>query len=271
MERRCHQVLDAAWAAGVRHFDAARSYGRSEEFLASWIGARAPEGLTVSSKWGYTYTAGWLTQAAQHEVKDHSPAAFRRQLAESRALLGAHLRIYQVHSVTPESPALDDPTLLRELSLLRDAGVVAGLSLSGPRQAEVLERALPLGLFGCVQATWNLLETSCGPLLARAHAAGLRVLVKEPLANGRLARAAPPALAGVARRLGATPDAVALAAVLRQPWAGVVLSGAVTTGQLAQNLAARELSLDAEALRQLAPLAQAPERYWQWRATFEWT
>ena len=42
MERAAHAVLDAAYAAGVRHFDAARSYGRAEQFLASWLAARDP-------------------------------------------------------------------------------------------------------------------------------------------------------------------------------------------------------------------------------------
>ena len=37
MEARGHAVLDEAWAAGVRYFDAARSYGRAEEFLARWL------------------------------------------------------------------------------------------------------------------------------------------------------------------------------------------------------------------------------------------
>src|SRR5262249_51543427 len=37
MERHCHVMLDAAWTAGVRWFDAARSYGRAEQFLASWL------------------------------------------------------------------------------------------------------------------------------------------------------------------------------------------------------------------------------------------
>jgi hypothetical protein len=61
MEARCHAVLDAAWAAGVRWFDAARSYGRAEAWLASWLAARgvAPGEATLSSKWGYTYTAAW--------------------------------------------------------------------------------------------------------------------------------------------------------------------------------------------------------------------
>ena len=41
--------------------------------------------------------------------------------------------------------------------------------------------------FQSVQATWNLLERSAGPALADAHAAGWGVIVKEALANGRLA------------------------------------------------------------------------------------
>ena len=40
MQARAHALLDAAWAAGVRWFDAARSYGRAEEFLASWLRER---------------------------------------------------------------------------------------------------------------------------------------------------------------------------------------------------------------------------------------
>ena len=41
LEARCHQVLDAAYAGGVRYFDAARSYGRAEAFLALTRGQAA--------------------------------------------------------------------------------------------------------------------------------------------------------------------------------------------------------------------------------------
>src|SRR5437773_2509068 len=82
-------LLDEGYAAGVRYFDVARSYGRAEEYLADWLHTR-PEvaDAVVGSKWGYTYTAGWRVDAQVHEVKDHSIAAFDRQLAETRALLG---------------------------------------------------------------------------------------------------------------------------------------------------------------------------------------
>src|SRR5205807_2955291 len=53
LEARTHAVLDAALAAGVRYFDAARSYGRAEAFLASWLAGRGlpPGAVTVGSKW----------------------------------------------------------------------------------------------------------------------------------------------------------------------------------------------------------------------------
>ena len=86
MERRCHAMLDAAYGAGLRYFDAARSYGLAERFLGRWLRARSldPPAVTVGSKWGYTYTAGWRADAAVHEVKDLSAAALRRQIAETR-------------------------------------------------------------------------------------------------------------------------------------------------------------------------------------------
>ena len=46
MERGAHAVLDAAYDGGVRWFDAARSYGRAEEFLASWLARRGLGGAT---------------------------------------------------------------------------------------------------------------------------------------------------------------------------------------------------------------------------------
>jgi aryl-alcohol dehydrogenase-like predicted oxidoreductase len=277
MEARCHAVLDAAWAVGVRWFDAARSYGRAEAFLASWLAARAiaPDAVTVSSKWGYRYEAGWAAVAAHHEIKDHSRAALERQLVESRALLGAHLSLYQVHSVTPDSPLLDDAAALDRLGELRDGGLPLGLSVSGPRQGETIDRALAVTVAGrplwtSVQATWNLLERSAEPALRRAKASGLRVLVKEAVANGRLApRGAPEALRRAAARLGVGPDAVAIAAACAQPFVDVVLSGAATPAQLAENVRARQVD-GAAAGAALAELVEPPEAYWRTRAQLAW-
>jgi aryl-alcohol dehydrogenase-like predicted oxidoreductase len=116
---------------------------------------------------------------------------------------------------------------------------------SGPHQADTIRRALPLTvggqqLFTAAQVTWNLLEPSVGPAAAEGAAAGWTVVVKEAVANGRLTPGGGPSapLTAVAAARGVTEDAIALAAALAQPWATVVLSGAVTPAQLNQNLAA---------------------------------
>jgi aryl-alcohol dehydrogenase-like predicted oxidoreductase len=167
LEARAFDVLDAAWDAGVRYFDAARSYGRAEAFLAGWLASRgiAPDDATVASKWGYTYTADWQVDAETHEVKEHALPVLRRQWRETRALLGAHLDLYQVHSATLDSGVLDDRRLLAEMAELKREGVRFGFSTSGPDQAAVVDRALAVHidgvrLFDAVQATWNLLEPS---------------------------------------------------------------------------------------------------------------
>jgi aryl-alcohol dehydrogenase-like predicted oxidoreductase len=262
LERRSHEVLNTAYDAGIRYFDAARSYGFAERFLASWLEARdlAPRAVTVGSKWGYTYIGNWQVDAPVHEVKDHSLAALRRQIGESRALLGDHLDLYQIHSATLDSGVLDDQAVLAELSELRAGGLAIGLSVSGPRQGEVIRRALSvqvdgIKLFQTVQATWNILEPSAGPALAEAHDAGWGVIIKEALANGRLA----------------ARDQEAIAAALANPWADVVLSGAVTEAQLRSNVAALDLTLDTDEVAALTNAAEAPEQYWKERSAQPWS
>ncbi|MFD7507472.1 aldo/keto reductase [Streptomyces sp. NPDC059850] len=271
MRRRSHELLDAAYAAGVRYLDAARSYGLAEEFLADWLRARpdAAREVVIGSKWGYTYVADWRMDADAHEVKDHSVATYDRQRSETRALLGDHLNLYQIHSVTPESPALTDPALHARLASLAAEGVTVGISTSGPAQADAIRAALEVEadgrpLFRTVQSTYNLLEPSAGRALEEAHAAGRTVIVKEAMANGRLAGAE--ALRQAASQTGATPDAIALAAVLRHPWVTVALSGAATLPQLTSNLSATGVPLPP-----LPDLAEPPETYWRTRSSLPWS
>jgi len=273
MERAAHEVLDAAYGGGVRAFDAARSYGLAEAFLGHWLADRGlgRDDVAISSKWGYTYTGGWRMDAAEHEVKDLSAEQLWRQWRETRDLLGDRLGLYQIHSATLESGVLEDREVRTALEDVRAAGVRVGLTVTGPDQAATIERALDAGGFDAVQATWNLHERGAEAALERAHAAGLRVLVKEALANGRLtSRGAPAVLVAAARELDATEDAVALAAALARPWADVVLSGAASVAQLTSNLAARDIGWDEELERQLARLAEGSAAYWDTRSELPW-
>ena len=285
MRQRTHAMLDAAWEAGIRYIDVARSYGRGEEFLSSWLAGRdaATSGSAqpaVGSKWGYTYTADWKVDAEQHEVKEHSRSNLARQLAITRRLLGNSLSLYQAHSVTFSSGLLDDAALLDDLAAVKASGTAIGLSLSGTDQGEVLAAALEVErdgrrLFDTVQATYNVLEPSAGPALRRARALGMGIIIKEGVANGRLTPRGDAAQPGgvldtIATDHNVTVDAVALAAIMRQDWVDVALSGAATVEHLRANLAAVSVRLDEQELDQLAMLAEEPAQYWATRSGLGW-
>lgn len=288
MELQAHSVLDAAWEAGVCYFDAARSYGNAERFLQSWLVKRAvpAQAVTLGSKWGYTYTADWqvkLPAGQKHEVKEHTLPVLQRQVGESRELLGSHLDLYQIHSATLESGVLTNQAVLGELARLRNAGLHIGFTVSGSQQAAIIRKALEIKfdgtfLFATVQATWNLLEQSTASALQEAHDAGLGVIVKEGLANGRLTarndstgfRTQMALLQARAKNLNTTVDGLALAAAVNQPFVDVVLSGAACTAHLNSNLKALDVAWDDSLAGMLAELAEPVERYWQIRSELEW-
>ena len=285
LQNQTHRVLDDAWELGIRYFDAARSYGLAERFLGSWLAARSISAaeVTVGSKWGYTYTAAWQVQAQEHEVKQHSLSVLKRQTHESRKELGLHLDLYQIHSATLDSGVLENAAVLGELARLKTGGLQIGLSLSGPQQAETLTKALRIEhagqpLFDTVQATWNVLESSAGAVLMEAHLAGMGIIIKEALANGRLtARNTQPSfakqlelLSALAETYDCSMDAIALAYILAQDWVDVVLSGASTPEQLRSNVQALQVKLAPSDRAALSELSESPHEYWRFRSSLVW-
>ena len=217
--------------------------------------------------------------ASVNEVKDHSVDALRRQYAESRAELGDHLLLYQIHSATWETGVLDDLAVLDELARLKEQGLAIGLTVSGPGQSDVIRQSLEMRMdgvrvFHTVQATWNLLERSAGEALGEAHEAGYGVIVKESVANGRLTGRGDQAsgvLQEIANDRGVNVDAVAIAAALANLWADVVLAGAIASDQLASNLEALSVQLSPADLAALAELSEPSKTYWARRQASPWT
>ena len=285
MRQHAHNMLDAAYRLGVRYFDTAASYGAGEIFLGDWVFERGfqVEGVTAASKWGYRYTADWQVDAKVHEVKDHSLDHLKPSFVWSCLRLGQAMKIYQIHSASFESGVLEDVEVLNRMAQIKDEGRLIGLSVSGARQSELIRKALTIKidghrLFDVVQATWNLLETSASDALARANAAGVAVIVKEALANGRLTARNSEAgfanklkrLRNQAKKLDCTLDALAIAAAINQPWCDVVLSGATTIEQLESNLKAVDVKWTNDAQTELAELIEPAERYWQIRSELAW-
>lgn len=237
----------------VPWLDCARSYGLSEKFVGEYLRGNnvLPEDVYVSSKWGYTYVADWnveLGDGEPHEVKDHSLENFLKQVEETKTNIGPYLNLYQVHSATFESGILTNTQVHEALHQCRtENGWNIGLSVSGANQNDIIREVLKINvpsspedkkeqqrLFDSVQCTYNILEQRPSEALLDAHAAGMDIIIKEGLANGRALRH--PELMKQSQTLGCLPDQLALGAVLAQPFRPRVLSGAVTVEQLRSNL-----------------------------------
>jgi len=136
LEDRTHEVLDAAFAAGVPHFDAARSYGRAEEFLSSWLRSRAiePGAVAVSSQWDIEPTKRVAGDCRYAWRSDHLADA-RSETSEfsSRAsattvpVLGAKADVGP--DLLSPSPQRDAPARGRTALLPRRDRLQAGASL----------------------------------------------------------------------------------------------------------------------------------------------
>lgn len=287
MQKQADLVLDSLFANSDGRppwIDCARSYGMSEKFVGEYLRKKniRPSDVYVSSKWGYTYVADWnvqLEKGAPHEVKDHSVENFLKQVEETNELIGEYVDLYQIHSATFESGVLDDNDIHKALHTCKlERGWAIGLSVSSPKQGEVLKRAMEIEvdgqkLFDSVQCTYNVLEQSAGPALLDAHMSGMDIIVKEGLANGRVLKN--DVIIEYAKKLSCTPDSLALGCILAQKFEPRVLSGSVTPDQLSSNLKASEV---AERLRQDPDLLQEimskcvvdSDEYWKERSALEW-
>ncbi|MBP1839246.1 aldo/keto reductase [Formosa algae] len=278
------QVLDDAYRFGVRYFDVAPSYGKGEQFLIDWHNSRAYPDVTLSTKWGYTYMANWeLGYEGKHEIKEHSLPKLLEQWQVSQVLL-PELKIYQVHSATLESGIFTNTDVLKELHKIKqDTGVQIGISTSGSNQAEIIEKALTINiegedLFSSFQVTYNVFEQSTFKILKTLLGDQKTVIIKEALANGRVFpndtfsnyQAAYTYFHVLSKKYNVGIDAIALRFVIDSLEPHVVLSGALTSPQLQDNLKALSFQLATEEIQQLQIFASPSQLYWEERSALAW-
>lgn len=282
-QRAGWEVLDAAYAAGIRYFDTAPGYGLAEELLIDWLAEQDDPTIEVATKWGYTYTANFDPQAEQHEVKEHSLAKLNEQWQQSKRLL-PRLSTYQIHSATFESGVLENEAVLIQLAALKaEHGLHIGLSTSGANHLEVLRAAKDIAvagvrLFDAFQVTYNLLDQGLAALADDLHAAGQRLLIKEALANGRLFpnpdypnyQELYQRLLELAHQYDVGVDAIALRFCIDSLRPYRVLSGAATVEHVQQNSRVREFQLTEEDIERLKGFAMAPAAYWAERKELDW-
>ncbi|MEO1654537.1 MAG: aldo/keto reductase, partial [Bacteroidota bacterium] len=111
-----------------------------------------------------------------------------------------------------------------------------------------------------------------------AKSAGMGVIVKEALANGRLTeRNQSPTFQAKKQRLAQTAaeyevslDALALGLVQQQSFVDVVLSGAAQIDHLLSNLKSTDLPVILEAEELLEAMSESPATYWKTRKSLDW-
>ncbi|RZO87728.1 MAG: aldo/keto reductase [alpha proteobacterium HIMB59] len=279
MRDYCHQVLDFAYNNGIRYFDTARVYGDAEEFLSSWIRKQSQFNGFVGSKWGYEYLANWEINVDKHERKDHSAAFLKQQWVETRMNLGKNVDLYHIHSVTPDSSVLDDPTVIKELESIKKSGLEIGISTSGPEQKKTIEKLLKINekikLFSFLQSTVNIFEQSCISILKEAHNQKINIIAKEVFSNGLLTNANKDYhqeqlqnLQNIAKEIDLTLEQISYLWVYQLPFIKIILTGASTVSQLQENLnCLKKLNTT---IPNLDNLNLSVEDYWSTRKSLSW-
>lgn len=242
------ELLHTALDNGCNFIDTAAAYHRSEERIGAALETRRDEYVlaTKFGEWCYEKEDG-----SDWSEYDYSAEAARKFLAESlRKLRTDTIDLWQIHSGSPEQ--VEDKELLGALQEAKAAGTVRYLGLSCGEDGAIA--AIESGVFDTIQISYSLLDQHMeSRVLPLALAHGVGVIIKDPLAGGRLV-AAPESFpaehrewhVGIQDRLRAIlPDGMTLAElalrfVLSHPAVSTVIAGTRKSAHLLANLRAAD-------------------------------
>jgi aryl-alcohol dehydrogenase-like predicted oxidoreductase len=169
--------MDAAWEAGITHFDTADAYGggRSERAIGRWMRSR---GVTP------TLTTKTFNPMSGDGDRGLAPERIRRQCAASLERLGVdRVELYLAHDYDPEVPLTDTFAAFEDLMADDSIGAYGVSNFSAPQ----LEAALSAGGPAAVQNGYSLLERDdAADVIPLCAANGLAYVVYSPLRGGWL-------------------------------------------------------------------------------------
>lgn len=254
-------VLRRAVELGVTHIDTAQYYGPDvvNELIREALHPY-PEGLQLVSKVGARRDerGAWLAAQRPEELRAGVEDNLRSLGIERLALI--NLRLLEEES--SEVPLEDQ---LGALDELRQEGKVENIGVSNVSR-EVVERAMRVTDIAGVQNGYSLLDRRQDDLVELCRAEGLAFVPFFPLGSaftgGPARLAADPAVAEVASRRGATPAQVAMAWLLHRGEHILLIPGTASVAHLEENMAAADVSLDADdlaALDAVTPTGDPPQ------------
>ena len=234
-------VLREAVELGVTHIDTADFYGPyvTNEIIHE---ALAPyrDDVRIVTKVGAVRgeTGGWVHERTPAGLREQVHANLRHLKLD--ALDVVNLRVgggSDGHSPVPGSVA--EP--FGALAELREQGLIRHLGLSTV-DADLLAEAQAIAPVVCVQNFYNVARSEDDALVELTARQGIAYVPYFPL--GGFTPLQSDALGAVAARLGASPQAVALALLLRRSPNMLVIPGTSSVAHLRENVASASLALD---------------------------
>lgn len=238
-------VLRTAVELGVRHIDTADFYGPhvTNEIIREAL-APYPDDLHIVTKVGNRRDeqGGWPPA--------RTPAELTQQVHDNLRRLGVaaldvvNLRVGGFDA--PEPGSIAEP--FGALAELREQGLIRHLGLSTVN-ADQLAEARSIAPVVCVQNLYNLANRADDELVDATARQGIAFVPYFPL--GGFSPLQSGILDRVAKRLEATPMAVALAWLLHRSPNVLLIPGTSSVAHLRENVAGAALELPADALAEL--------------------
>ena len=176
-DEQAMELMDAAWAMGITHFDTADAYGggRSELAIGRWMSTRRVR-PTITTK-----TFNPMADGADYGL---DPERIARQLDSSLDRLGVdHVELYLAHDFDPGTPVQET---ISTFESLRAAGEIGAYGVSNFDAAQ-LETAIEAGNPQAIQNNHSLLERGDeAEVLPLCAERGVAYAVFSPLAGGWL-------------------------------------------------------------------------------------
>ncbi|TIP01314.1 MAG: aldo/keto reductase family oxidoreductase [Mesorhizobium sp.] len=245
-------VLREAVAQGVNHIDTSDYYG---PYVTNKLIREAlspyPDDLTIVTKIGARRgeDASWLPAFTADELEQAVHDNLRNLGLELMDVVNLRI-MFGVHG--PAEGSIE--AQVTKLAELQRKGLVRHIGLSNVTRAQIAESRKICDIV-CVQNQYNLAHRNDDALIDQLARDGIAYVPFFPL--GGFSPLQSSTLSDVAERLGATPMQVALAWLLQRSPNILLIPGTSSVAHLRENLAAAELELSADVLRELEGVAKA--------------
>jgi aryl-alcohol dehydrogenase-like predicted oxidoreductase len=244
-------VLRAAVDRGVDHIDTAQYYGPDvvNELIHQALYPYPPELVLVSKVGARRDSSGGV-------LVDDEPAQLRRAIEDNLRALGVdQLPVVNLRLMRGTAPDAVFEQQLAAMVAARDDGLIGAIGLSNASLAHLLHAVRSVEI-ACVQNAFHPLNRSSQPVLEECTRREIAFVPFAPLGSGQVGPGSvlgDTQVARVAARHGCTPAQVTLAWALAMSPAVLVIPGTSSLSHLHENLAASEVHLDPEDLRELDP------------------